>query len=125
MPMSLDETRSYVRGRLDYADASPGLRERFDDELVARLHREAGGNPRRLHGLATWILHRDGLATDAGPPSPEEGSWLDPDAAAAWPMEGPAALEIDEIEAALREPDPPPERDLSAVGSVDNPTPGG
>ncbi len=74
-PMSEDETRAYVEGRLAMAEAPEEQRALFNLASIRRLHRIAQGNPRRLHHAASAVLRGadpntivaflDGLEPDA------------------------------------------------------------
>lgn len=55
-PMNPSETRSYMRHRLAWAEASEETLVRFDDEQLAALHGASGGVPRALHRLGTALL---------------------------------------------------------------------
>jgi hypothetical protein len=96
--MSPEETRRYVTGRIDYGAADAALRERFDDDRVAWLHRESGGNPRRLQGLASWLVHRDGLAPDAIAP------WVEGSAGPGGVPEDIPALDVDDEDVPVEAP---------------------
>lgn len=58
-PMNEQETVQYVRSRLEATKAPPAVRGRFDAGSLARLHRASGGNPRRLHEVASQILEAE------------------------------------------------------------------
>ena len=92
--MSEAETVHYVRQRLERCQAPPAIAARFDAATLRRLWWESGGNPRRLHALATCVLRsppRTGgsagprAAVPGGPSggpalelSPEDGTDLRP-----------------------------------------------
>jgi type II secretory pathway predicted ATPase ExeA len=52
-PLTLEETRTYITGRLTSAGATEPL---FDGDCIAALHRAADGLPRRLNRLADLSL---------------------------------------------------------------------
>jgi hypothetical protein len=54
-PLTRSETQDYVRARLARSGAPRSLADRFDSATIARLQRESGGNPLRLHGLAVAV----------------------------------------------------------------------
>jgi len=100
-PLTLEETERYVRTRLVRSHVDFALQRRFDADTVAYLHRVSGGNPRRLHHLASEVL-RGNLAVLPGSEArealgavPAEGDTLEIDAAAG---EGAAAHSIDDAE---------------------------
>jgi len=53
-PLSLDETREYLRGRLTAAGV--GDRPVFEDGAIDGVHDTSGGVPRRINNLATAAL---------------------------------------------------------------------
>lgn len=55
-PMSEDETQRHVVERLRAAGADPIVWRRLGREVVRRLHGLSGGNPRRLHVLASEVI---------------------------------------------------------------------
>jgi len=55
-PMSESETCHYVTERLRRADAGPAAWRVLDATRIRGLHALSGGNPRRLHVLATELL---------------------------------------------------------------------
>ena len=80
-PMSGEETARYVAARLALSDAhDEPTRAALTAAQVGWLYRESGGNPRRLHQLVAWILHRDTPAPDSVAPLSEAGPWLELDA---------------------------------------------
>jgi type II secretory pathway predicted ATPase ExeA len=123
-PMSPEETRRYVTGRLDYGAADAVLRARFDDGLVAWLHRESGGNPRRLQALSTWVLHRDSLPEEAVASVREGAVWLDPGCETGDVDEDKPDLEIDDEDTLLEEAEAGGALDEAAPALVDNATAG-
>lgn len=54
--MSPDETRLYVRTRLEQAGVDEALRGRFREAILGWIHRLSGGVPRRIHELARSVL---------------------------------------------------------------------
>jgi type II secretory pathway predicted ATPase ExeA len=54
--MTLVETRAYLQGRLQRADVPPVAMAHFDPDHIERIHRLAGGVPRRVHELAGELL---------------------------------------------------------------------
>ncbi len=76
-PMSEAESLRYIAGRLDRLPDPGEIRERLPEERMAWLHRESAGNPRVLHGLATWLLYSGGAAPDTF--MSDRSLWLDTD----------------------------------------------
>lgn len=79
-PMSGDETAHYVATRLALSGADDPALAALTAARVGWLHRESAGNPRRLHQLVAWILHRGTPAPDSVAPFSEAGPWLELDA---------------------------------------------
>jgi hypothetical protein len=76
-PMSEVECRRYIAGRLDQL-ADPGdVLALLSEDRMAWLFRESAGNPRVLHGLATWLLYSGKHAP--GSFMPDLDHWLDTD----------------------------------------------
>ena len=55
LPFSEEETRTYVRARLERAHVPLSVRDRFGDENIHRIHSLSGGVPRRIHTLADEV----------------------------------------------------------------------
>jgi len=55
-PMTEAETEHYVSERLRAEDAEPIVWRRLNRGIVRRLHGLSGGNPRRLHALASEVV---------------------------------------------------------------------
>ncbi len=54
--MSLNETRLYIRTRLEQSGVPAALQDRFDEDAIGWVHRLSGGVPRQVHDLATSLL---------------------------------------------------------------------
>lgn len=65
-PMSGDETRAYVRARLERARVPEASRALFDEETLSRVQRVSGGNPRRVHAAAAAVLRGEEPETIGG-----------------------------------------------------------
>lgn len=86
-PLTLEETERYLRTRLVRSGAPVELQHRFDADIVARLHRAAAGNPRRVldlsgevaRGNTTALLNEEAVALGAAP-APHDALELDADA---------------------------------------------
>ncbi len=102
-PMSEQETREYLRARLEMAEVPEAQRAAFDSAVVANLFEVSHGNPRRLHQAASAVLRgvrpdaivafMDGLEppTEPGEATPLDASVLEP----LYGEEEPAAAEPD------------------------------
>ena len=55
-PMDEADTARYVETRLERAGATAPIRARFDPGALTWLHTVSGGNPRRLHDIATELI---------------------------------------------------------------------
>lgn len=99
-PMTRAETQDYVKGRLARCGAPRSLGDRFDSATIARMHRESGGNPLRLHGLAVAI------ARGAGPMAVPRPTLV---------RSEPAARPVEDVAAA---PEPAPEPPAPAPAAL-------
>ena len=94
-PMTLAETRAYVRARLRRVDPEGAISARLDPTRMSELHAASEGIPARLHALLdAWLR---GAPAEAAVASPRE-------AAVARPREPAEPVEP----AAPREPEPEP-----------------
>jgi type II secretory pathway predicted ATPase ExeA len=77
-PMTFEETRAYLEGRLAWADVPSEMREVFTPDVVSSLHRAAAGLPGPMNALASRVLRGDprvfeelaSLASPSPPPLP-------------------------------------------------------
>jgi type II secretory pathway predicted ATPase ExeA len=58
-PMTFEETRAYLEGRLAWADVPSEMREVFTPDVVSSLHRAAAGLPGPMNALASRVLRGD------------------------------------------------------------------
>ncbi|MGH0037265.1 MAG: AAA family ATPase [Myxococcota bacterium] len=66
-PMTEDETRSYIEGRLARAGVAPALRRRLDDAALDEILRESGGVTAEVnHAARRWWTQVSGLAVEEG-----------------------------------------------------------
>jgi len=104
-PMTESETRDYIDTRLRAADADHPTRDRFDEEAMTRIHGMSGGNPRRIHDLASRLTAGHPLASDPDAVDEEPDSY---DVLVADPID--QIDSWDEWDVDLDEPDPTPGR---------------
>ena len=70
--MSRAETEEYIDTRLRRAGAAEGLRSRFGNAVVSRIHRMSGGHPRHVHELANRIVNDGWPESRRGQPEWED-----------------------------------------------------
>ncbi|NNL86474.1 MAG: AAA family ATPase [Myxococcales bacterium] len=58
-PMTFEETRAYLEGRLAWANVPSEMREVFTPDVVSSLHRAAAGLPGPMNALASRVLRGD------------------------------------------------------------------
>jgi len=88
-PMTLAETRAYVRARLRRVDPERSLAARLDHAHMAELHEASGGIPARVHAvLDAWLRGTAAEAAREPVPAPSETPAADAKRAGAPPSGG-------------------------------------
>ncbi len=78
-PMTLAETRAYVRARLRRVDPAGVIAARLGPARMAELHEASEGIPARLHALLdAWLRNTPVAQSEVGSPAPVQASAAEP-----------------------------------------------